>query len=209
ARRSRERGPSLARYLLEQWLPAKRVSLRPSHWDGYRRSIERHVVPRIGHIPLRRLRIEHLESLYDLLVAGRVDGAGGLDPKSVLDVHVIVRKALADAARKGLIIRNVADDAETPKLRRPKRVVRAWTAHQLHPFLEVARCQRLFPAFWLAAYTGMRRSELLALRWEDLDADAQRISVHRALVSVAYELHETNGKTSSARRSIDLDPTTV
>jgi len=50
--------------------------------------------------------------------------------------------------------------------------VRAWTAHQLHAFIEVARSQRLFPAFWLAAYTGMRRSELLAWRWEDLDADA-------------------------------------
>jgi hypothetical protein len=54
----RDVGLSLARYLLEQWLPAKRVSLRPSTWDGYRRKIELHVVPRIGHVPLRRLRVE-------------------------------------------------------------------------------------------------------------------------------------------------------
>jgi len=208
--RNRDPGLSLARYLLEQWLPAKRVSLRPSTWDGYRRIIELHVVPSIGHVPLRRLRIDHLESLYsDLLTTGRADRVGGLDPKSVLEVHVIVRRALADAARKGLIVRNVADSAEAPRRRRPKRVVRAWTAAQLLAFLEAARPHRLFTAFWLAATTGMRRSELLALRWEDLDADAGTISVHRALVSVAYELHETHGKTSTARRCIDLDPTTV
>jgi Phage integrase, N-terminal SAM-like domain len=68
---SRDRGPSLARYLLEQWLPAKRVSLRPSTWDGYRRSIERHVVPRVGHIPVRRIRVEHLEALVGCRVEVR------------------------------------------------------------------------------------------------------------------------------------------
>lgn len=208
--RDRDPGLSLARYLLEQWLPAKRVNLRPSTWDGYRRKIELHVVPRIGHIPLRRLRVEHVESMYsELLSDGRADRAGGLDPKSVLEVHVIVRKALADATRKGLVVRNVADVAESPKRRRPKRVVRAWTAPQLQAFLGAARQQRLFAAFWLAATTGMRRSELLGLRWEDLDPGGARVSVHRALVSVAYELHESNGKTSSARRCLDLDPTTL
>jgi integrase len=123
----------------------------------------------------------------ELLSSGRADRAGGLDPKSVLEVHVIVRKALADATRKGLVVRNVADGAEAPKRRRPKRVVRAWTAPQLQPFLTAARPQRLFPALWLAATTGMRRSELLGLRWEDLDTASGRLSVHRALVSVAYE----------------------
>ena len=210
AAQRRDPGLSLGRYLLEQWLPAKQVSLRPSTWDGYRRVIELHVVPRIGHILLRRLRVEHIESLYsELLANGRRDGTGGLDPKSVLEVHVIVRKALADATRKGRVVRNVANDAEAPKRRRPKRLVRAWTAEQLTAFLVAARQQRLFAAFWLAAATGMRRSELLALRWEDLDADAGWLSVHRALVSVAYELHESSGKTSSARRCLDLAPITV
>jgi integrase len=151
-----------------------------------------------------------VESMYsELLSDGRADRAGGLDPKSVLEVHVIVRKALADATRKGLVVRNVADAAEAPKRRRPKLVVRAWTAPQLQAFLAAARHHRLFAAFWLAATTGMRRSELLGLRWEDLDTDRGRLSVHRALVSVAYELHESHGKTSSARRCIDLDPTTI
>ncbi len=206
----REPGLSLARYLREQWLPAKQVSLRPSTWDGYRRKLELHVIPRLGHVPLRRLRVEHVESLYaDLLADGHLDTKRGLDPKSVLEIHVILRKALADATRRGLVSRNVANDAEAPKRRRPKRHVRSWTADQLRTFLNAARHQRLFAAFWLAANTGMRRSELLALRWEDLDLECARISVHRSLVSVAYTLYESQGKTTSARRCIDLDPKTV
>ena len=118
-------------------------------------------------------------------------------------------KALIDATRRGLVSRNVADDAHAPKRRRPKVQVRAWAAEQLRQFLAGARNLRLFPAFWVAATTGMRRSELLALRWDDFDASAMTLSVHRALVSVGYELHESPGKTSSARRSIDLDAQTV
>jgi integrase len=67
----------------------------------------------------------------------------------------------------------------------------------------------LFAAFWVAAFTGMRRGELLGLRWDDFDERAATISVNRGLVAIDYELHETRGKTPNARRRIDLDPTTV
>jgi integrase len=206
----RQPGPTLAAYLLRQWLPAKEVSLRPSTWDGHRRLIELHVVPRLGAVSLRRLRAEQLEALYAELVAtGRRNGRGGLDPKTVLEVHVVLRKALADARRRALVIHNVADDAEAPKRRRPNAVLRAWNAEQLQTFLAVARSKRLFPAYWLAATTGMRRSELLGLRWGDIDLDAGRLSISRALVSVGYVLHDSPGKTRTSRRAVDLDPVTV
>ncbi len=71
----RQPGPTLATYLLRQWLPAKEMSLRPSTWDGYRRLIELHVVPRLGSVSLRRLRAEQLEALYaELLLTGRRNG---------------------------------------------------------------------------------------------------------------------------------------
>jgi integrase len=200
----------LATFLLRRWLPAKKVSLRPSTWDSYRRVIELHVVPRLGTVPLHRLRAQHLEGLYaDLLANGRRDGRGGLDGKTVLEVHVIIRKALADARRKGLVVHNVADDAEAPKRRRPTNQLRAWNLQQLQGFLASARSHRLFPAFWLAVTTGMRRSELLGLRWSDIDLDNGHLAISRALVSVAYELYDSPGKTRSARRPVDLDPATV
>lgn len=206
----REPGPTLATFLLRQWLPAKQLSLRPSTWDGYRRLLELHVVPRLGAVSLRRLRAEQLEALYAQLIAGgRCDGRGGLEAKTVLEVHVVLRKALGDARRRGLVLHNVAEDAEAPKRRRPNAPFRAWNAQQLRQFLAAARRHRLFPAFWLAANTGMRRSELLGLRWGDLDLENGQIAVSRALVSVAYVLHDTPSKTRSARRPIDLDEVTV
>jgi integrase len=173
------------------------VSLRPSTWDGYRRLIELHVVPHLGAVSLRRLRAEQLEALYaQLLVGGRRDGRGGLEPKSVLEVHIVLRKALGDARRRGLVTHNVAEDAEAPKRRRPNAPFRAWNAQQVQAFLLAARSYRLFPAFWLAAKTGMRRFELLGLRSGDVDLDAGHISISRALVSVAYVLHDSPGKDS-------------
>ncbi len=100
--------------------------------------------------------------------------------------------------------------ADAPRLRSIPRVEqKAWTAEQLQAFLRCAAGHRLFPAFWLEANTGMRRSELLGLRWDDVDFDAATLSVNRGLVAVAYAVHESRGKTANSRRRIDLDATTV
>ena len=207
----RRAGPTLGAYLTRRWLPTKKLTLRPSTWDSYRRNIEHHVLPELGRIPLRHVRAEHLERLYTkLLETGRMNGKGGLDAKTVLEVHMVLRLALSDALRRGLIVRNPAEIAHAPK-RRPlaSAETRAWNAQQLNSFLELASGHPHFVALWLSANTGMRRGELLGLRWGDIDLDSKRLSVNRALVSVAYELHESRGKTRTARRSIDLDTRTV
>jgi len=209
---ARRTGPTLGTYLIRRWLPTKQLTLRPSTWDSYRRNIELHVLPVLGRVPLRHLRPEHLERLYaKLLENGRADGRhGGLDAKTVLEVHMVLRRSLTDAVRRGLIVRNPAEIAHAPK-RRPlaSTEIRAWNAEQLAAFLAFARGHSLFAVLWLAATTGMRRGELLGLRWADIDLDAGHLSVNRALVSVGYELHESRGKTRTARRMIDLDPRTI
>jgi integrase len=104
----------------------------------------------------------------------------------------------------------VALVAHAPRLRSiPKVEQQSWTAEELQAFLRAAAGHRLFPALWVAAFTGMRRNELLGLRWEDFDHKRATISINRGLVTVAYKLHETRGKTPRSRRRIDLDPTTV
>lgn len=106
--------------------------------------------------------------------------------------------------------RNVALSAHVPRppsVRTPEP--QSWTAEQLRAFLRAAAGHRLFPAFWTLAMTGMRRSELLGLRWTDIDLSAGTLSINRGLVAVGYELHESRGKTRNSRRRIDLDPTTV
>jgi len=133
-----------------------------------------------------------------------------LAPKTVLEIHLIIRGALNDAVERGIVSRNVALAAHAPKLCAiPKVEQQAWTAQQLQGFLHAAAGHRLFPAFWLEANTGMRRSELLGLKWDDIDLDTATVSINRGLVSVGYELRETRGKTRTSRRAVDLDPTTV
>ena len=166
---------------------------------------------RIGRVPLRHLRPDHLERLYaDLLDDGRADGAGGLNNKTVVEIHMILRRALDDAVRRGWILTNPARIAHAPK-RRPlsSNTSRVWNAHQLGAFLASTRDHRYHAALWVTANTGMRRGEILGLRWGDVDLDTAHLSVTRSLVSVGYELHETRGKSRTARRAINLDPRTI
>lgn len=202
---------TVAVYLTQRWLPSKQMALRPSTWDAYRRVVDLHVTPRIGRIPLRHLRPDHLERLYaDLLDDGRADGTGGLNPKTVVEIHMILRRALDDAVRRGWILTNPARIAHAPK-RRPlsSNTSRVWNAHQLGAFLAFTREHRYHAAIWVAANTGMRRGEVLGLRWGDVDFATSQLSVTRSLVSVGYELHETRGKSRTARRAINLDSRTL
>jgi hypothetical protein len=167
---------SFGAYLTTRWLPGKRLTLRATTWDGYRRRIDRHILPALGRIPIRRLRPAHLEALYESLL-NPTDGRRALAPKSVLDVHLIIRGALAHAERQGLVSRNVAVVAHAPRLRSiPEVETQPWTASQLQAFLRAAAGHRLFPAFWLLAATGMRRNEVLGLRWADVDFERRSAS---------------------------------
>jgi len=196
-------------YLTHQWLPAKRLELRVSTHRSYVHKTQRHILPTLGRKRLRRLRPEDLERLYNAMLQPK-DGTRALAPKTVYEVHLIIRGALDHALRRGLVSRNVALAASAPKLRAiPKPEQKTWTADELQAFLRAAAGHRLFPALWLSANTGMRRSELLGLKWSDLDVAKKRLSINRGLVAVGYELHESRGKTNNSRRCIDLDQTTL
>ncbi len=154
-------------YLTGHWLPAKKLTLTTSSHRGYVHKTQRHILPALGRKRLRRLRPQHLERLYDSMLHP-TDDRGALAPKTVYEVHLIIRGALTDAVRRGLVTRNVALLANAPKLRSiPKVEQQTWTASELQRFLRAAAGHRLFPAFWLSAMTGMRRNELLGLRWND------------------------------------------
>jgi integrase len=196
-------------YLVRQWLPGKRLVLATSTYAGYERNVQRHVLPGLGRIGLRRLRPSDLEAVYQSLL-NPADGSPGLPPKTVYEIHLVIRGALADAVRRGLVPRNVALVARSPRLRSiPTPEQRAWTADELRAFLRAAAGHRLFAPLWVLAFTGMRRNELLGLRWNDFDPDRATLSVNRGLVAIGYEVHETRGKTRSARRRIDLNAATV
>ena len=205
---------TLAAYLFDRWLPVQEPRLRRSTYDSYRRNIERHVVPALGAVPLDKLTVEDLDLFYArLLTSGRLNGergAAGLSPKTVRNIHLMLNKALADAHRKGTVVRNVAALADAPSLKARRRAeIKAWDVDQLAVFLDAIAAHRLYAGFHLAAHTGMRRGEVLGLPWGDVDLEVGRLSVRQALVSVAYEVELSDVKTGSGRRTIDLDPGTV
>jgi integrase len=109
-----------------------------------------------------------------------------------------------------LITRNVAVVARAPKQRSLQRTEgMSLIEDELRQLMRTAAGHRLFPLYWLTAMTGMRRSEVLGLKWPDIDFTKRRLHLNRGLVAVGYEVHETRGKTKTARRAISLDDTTL
>jgi integrase len=163
---------------------------------------------------LDRLTVEDVDLFYArLLTEGGRTSSGeprGLAPNTVRNIHAMLDKALGDGLRKGTIVRNVVALADAPTQQARKQgEITAWDADQLTVFLDAVRPHRLHPAFHLSSHTGMRRGEVLGLRWGDLDLEAGRLSVRQALISVSYQVQISDVKTRSGRRTIDLDPGTV
>jgi integrase len=202
------RGLTFGIYLTSQWLPAKKLHLATSTYRGYERNVQNHILPALGNIGIRRLGFQQIEALYDSLL--HPDKGRALAPKTVYEIHLIVRGALADALRRGLATRNVALIANTPKQRSLQKIEGAtWTEDELRQFLRTAAGHRFFPILWLTAMTGMRRNEVLGIKWTDIDFAKKRLHLNRGLVAVGYEVHQTRGKTRNARRAIALDDTTL
>lgn len=201
----------LADWVTRLWLPVMRSQLKESTFDSYRRNMENHVLPRLGDVPVDELTPRMLTDMYvELLESGRLNGdRRGLSAKTVRYLHTIVHKALADAVDDGLLKLNPADRAKAPKPgRSSNRELRFWEPRQLAQFLRHVHGTPLEPLWQLAAFTGMRRGELLGVRWGDIDFENKRLSIRRSIVSVGYRIVETTPKTHQAR-VIDLDPATI
>lgn len=145
----------------------------------------------------------------------RTEGAV-LSAGTVRYVHTIVRKALSDATRKGLIVRNPSDAATPPSAKSAKAPEMSfWSPAELHRFLGSVQDDGLYPLIRLVATSGLRRGEVCGLRWSDVDLEAGRVHVRQQLVVVAAGdgRHETvlqeTTKSDAGRRHIDLDPVTV
>lgn len=200
---------TLGRYLTERWMPRRRQRLAPTTAHRYQWMIEHYIDPALGSTPLRSLHAEHLNRFYSELLTSGGARAGGLAPKTVYDVHVIIRAALKDAQRQHLVPANVAYTAQPPRPQaRQRSGPECWTADQLTQFLAAIGHLRLYPALHLAATTGMRRGEIAGLRWGDWHRDTHRLSIARSRQVVGGRSTEVPVKTKSSRRCIDLDADT-
>jgi integrase len=166
---------------LDKWLiDYAQVNVSPRTLEGYEHIIKRHIIPALGSITLTQLKPEHLQRYYaNKLKDGRLDGKGNLSQKTVRHHHVTIHDALQTAVKWGLIIRNPADAVTPPKPQRHE--MNTWNEDEINKFLDAAKQTDYYAIFYLALFTGMRRSEILALRWQDIDFIYSQIYISRSL----------------------------
>lgn len=215
AHRRRHRSGSsmtLGDFLLGHWLPEREGTVgRATHARDVK-AIEHYLVPHLGDTPLRKLRPEHIRSLYQrLLIAGGRRG-GPLSAKTVTNLHRLLHPALRDAVERGLLPANPAAGVRPPDPRRhpsDRRQAKSWTATELGAFIAGTADSQHSMLFRLTAATGMRRGEILGLRWDDVRFDTSRLEITQALISIDYQLVFTRLKTRTSRRNVTLDPDTL
>jgi integrase len=194
---------TLAEYL-NSWLTDYcKPNLSPRTHELYSYMCQGHILPTLGNILLSDLKPQHLQHLY----ADKLQS--GLSGRTVQLIHITLHKSLKNAVKTGLLVRNVAEAVDTPKVKRHE--MHTMSEDDLQTFLKAAKSTPYHALFYTALFTGMRRSELLALRWSDIDLLLCQLSVTRSmqqLRNVAPENRITfkQPKTQKSRRMISLTP---
>ena len=193
---------TVAEYL-EQWLQdiaATRVSNRTL--EGYKGNLDRYIVPKLGKIPLEKLTPRHVQQMEGQLVKGGRRNGGQLSPRTELQVHRVLSKALNDAVKLGVVVRNVVDAVEPPRTTKYEAQILDW--EEVLAFLDQITDPLHQTLALLAIQTGLRRSEMLGLRWRDLDLSAGTLSVRRALIKLASGATELKVPKNDHGRVVDL-----
>ena len=201
-------------YTLGTWLQTwyelyAKPHLRFSTAEYYRRGIELHIIPRLGDIPLKKLTGRDLQWLYkDLQEHGRLREAQknkqpGLSDSTIRGIHTMLHNALDRAVKERLIVRNPADDCVPPKI--PKHEMKILPPEQIKSYLTAADQRGVLPMFYLELISGLRKGELVALQWSDLDIENKTISVSKqAGRNNAGEPDITRPKTENSIRKISI-----
>lgn len=187
---------------MDTWLTVTmKTALKNTTYLSYETMIRKHIKPEIGGYKLTQLQTANIQRFYnDKLEGGRADGkAGGLSPKTIRYIHTILHSALKQAVNEKVVQVNVADHVKLPK--NPKKEMKTLDMKEIGKFLERAMLSRYYAAYFLELYTGLRRGELLGLRWKDVDLKNRTIKVIQQLVKVGnkHEIRELKTESSQNR----------
>lgn len=188
---------------LNMWLNEyAKNNLSPRGFERYAGIIRKHLIPDLGKVTLTQLKPEHLQKHYTTKLND------GLSARTVRYHHALIHVALQTAVKWGLVSRNVADAVDPPHIRRSE--MQTWNENEVNQFLEGTNDSPYYSLFYTALFTGMRRSELLALRWQDIDFIYSQIYVNRSL----HQLKDgsfifTQPKSAKSSRTIALTPSTM
>lgn len=193
---------------LEEWLKGRELELKPKTLDGYRYLARSFIIPSLGKVPLQKLTPRRLTNFYQELAVSGGKSGNGLARTTVNRVAALIKKVLKDAVFiDQLLSANPAERATIPRKTHEVSKSQLWTAQELRSFLETAESHRLYALYWLAAYTGMRRGEIVALRWSDVDFEKNLIRVHRSVTLTDSGRVEGTSK-SGKERVVSIDSQT-
>ena len=183
--------------------------IRPSSMNYYHRNIEQHIIPAIGDIPLNKLTTRDLQKLYnDLQSNGRLRKVQkkekpGLSNSTVRGIHMMLHNAFERAVKERLILRNPTENCIAPKIQ--KFEMQILQPEHIKEYLNAANARGLLPMFYLELVSGLRKGELTALLWSDLDIQNRTISVSKQYVKNPNgELTLSRPKTETSVRKVSI-----
>jgi len=184
---------------LTHWLEdVHKPAVRIRTYVRYEMQLRRHVLPALGGIQLSKLTVQHVQKFYSQTLQK------GLSPQSVRLLHAMLHKAFDYAVRVDLLPRNVCDNVSLPRIE--KRETRALSLEQALRLIETVRGHRMEALFVLALVTGMRRGEIIGLKWSDVNLAEGVIAIQRSLVELKGGIIESKPKSTRGYRSIILPP---
>ena len=201
-------------YTVAEWLRLwyelyAKPNIRPTTAEYYRRCIELHTIPRIGEVKLNKLTSREIQKLYkDLQENGRLRECQkrkqpGLSSSTVRGIHMMLHNALDRAVKERLLLRNPTEDCIIPKLE--KQEMKILNPEDMKAYLEAADKRGVLPMFYLELTSGIRKGELVALLWSDLDEKNRTISVSKqALRSPDGDITMSRPKTENSIRKISI-----
>jgi integrase len=215
---------TVAQYL-NHWLEAdidRRVAARTA--ARYRGIVEKNIIPKLGHVPVRKLTAVHIEAFEAELqregwvktrAKQKIKGGKetliqekrGLSAQTALHIHRTLSQALGHAVRLGVLFKNPARQVKPP--RPASREIKILDKNEINTLINAAKGVGLYVPILVAVTTGVRRGELLALRWSDIDLKAASLTVNQSLERIKGKFEFKSPKTKTSRRIITLPPVTV
>jgi integrase len=193
---------------LDRWLNHIKSQVTPKSYERYSGLVNQNIKPAIGALLLAKLRSVHISAAYTAaLESGRRDGKeGGLSPRTVGHMHRVLKQALSQAVKWELLVRNPADAVDPPKVE--WKPVSTYDLPQLAEIIELLSGKPVFMPVLLAALCGLRRGEICALRWHQVDLDAAQLSIVESLEQTKAGLRFKSPK-SGKGRTVALSETMV
>ena len=199
--------PSLGKY--------GRKENHSDYTSDYHNAIDHHIIPKLGNVKLEKLTMLQIQQFYnELLKSGRVQKKNqpelkehGLSPRMVQCVHVVLNKALEHAVEEKLILANPVKKCKIPK--NTHKEMNILPEALIGPYLSAAKAHGILAPMYLELTTGLRRGELLALRWEDLDVQNRTLSINKSVARQDGKLVISTPKTPNSIRTVLLPEDTV